>query len=195
MVRIHLPRILGTIKMSENELSAHHWMVSLGVAKPRTVRLSASKTHLLDNEVLEDEPEEPPENDQGFAHKEASKLRAHIRRLSRAGVRNINDICAVLKDRELYPKDTTGYYLPKVLIATTCIRPVLEFEDRQSTYTHKILDMLDDGKTRSEIAVAIGKDTRYVAACIFQVSKRNKCSMDYMHMGLEPPKRKRKSNG
>lgn len=177
------------------ERAAYHWQLSLGAVPPRTLRLTASKVKMAPESMPEpaQEKPEPPIILDDFSEAAAAKLRVHVRRICKKGLRSPDDICDELKAMKRYPVDEHGEYLPRALIARLCIRPVLALDNQIRTNTVKIMDMLDEGKTRAEISEILGVTTRYVAGCIYQVSKRNKCSFDYTEMGLEPPRRKKKN--
>lgn len=192
---VRVSRIMGATKMI-TEQGTYHWQLALGAVKPRTLRLTANKVKMAPESMPEpvQEKPEPPAIVDGFPEAAAAKLRVHVRRVCKKGLRSPEDICDELKDMKVYPVDEDGGYLPRALIASSCVLPVLELLDNPfKTNTIKIMDMLDEGKTRAEISEILGLSTRYIAGCIWQVSKRNKCSFDYTEMGLRPARRKKKN--
>lgn len=134
-------------------------------------------------------------SDNGIIPKrDAAKIRVEVRRLINAGTTSTHEICEALRQHGTYPRYTSGDEVPEDIIEKECVYPVLAYKEKSSTRTFKILNLLDEGRSRVEIARALRLRTGYMATIVAQVRDRKHCSLDYTEVGLSRPGRKKKKD-
>lgn len=126
--------------------------------------------------------------------RDAAKIRVEVRRLINAGTTSTHEICEALRQHGTYPRYTSGDEVPEDIIEKECVYPVLAYKEKSSTRTFKILNLLDEGRSRVEIARALRLRTGYMATIVAQVRDRKHCSLDYTEVGLSRPGRKKKKD-